>query len=83
MSSLFYILNGGNFMMKLEELIRDLEKGERVLLVDPISQLNCTVGYLNTYKFFRDAEVERFQVDEDGMLTIIVKDIIRVEGENQ
>ena len=33
-------------MMTIEDLIRDLEKDERVLLVDPISTLNCTVGYL-------------------------------------
>ena len=67
-------------MMTIEDLIRDLEKEERVLLVDPISTLNCTVGYLNTYEFFRKAEVERFKVDEDGLMTIIVKDIIRCEG---
>ena len=67
-------------MMTIEDLIRDLEKDERVLLVDPISTLNCTVGYLNTYKFFRKAEVERFQVDEDGLMAIVVKDIIRCEG---
>ena len=67
--------------MTIEELIRDLEKDERVLLIDPISTLKCTVGYLNTYEFFRKAEVERFKVDEDGLMTIVVKDIIRCEGD--
>ena len=67
-------------MMTIENLIRDLEKDERVLLVDPISRLNCTVGYLNTYEFFRKAEVERFAIDTDGMMTIVVKDIIRCES---
>ena len=66
--------------MTIEELIRDLGKDERVLLIDPISTLKCTVGYLNTYEFFRKAEVERFKVDEDGLMTIVVKDIIRCEG---
>ena len=66
--------------MTIEELIRDLGKDERVLLIDPISTLKCTVGYLNTYGFFRKAEVERFKVDEDGLMTIVVKDIIRCEG---
>ena len=66
--------------MTIEELIRDLGKDERVLLIDPISTLKCTVGYLNTYEFFRKAEVERFKIDEDGMMTIAVKDIIRCEG---
>lgn len=67
--------------MTIEELIRDLGKDERVLLVDPISTLKCTVRYLNTYEFFRKAEVERFKVDEDGLMTIVVKDIIRCEGD--
>ena len=67
--------------MTIEELIRDLEKDERVLLIDPISTLKCRVGYLNTYEFFRKAEVERFKVDEDGLMTIVVKDIIRCEGD--
>ena len=67
-------------MMTIEELIRDLAKDERVLLIDPISTLNCTVGYLNTYEFFRKAEVERFAIDADGMMTIVVKDIIRCES---
>ena len=67
-------------MMTIEELIRDLGKDERVLLIDPISTLKCTVGYLNTYEFFRKAEVERFKVDEDGLMTIVVKDIIRCES---
>ena len=67
--------------MTIEELIRDLGKNERVLLIDPISTLKCTVGYLNTYEFFRKAEVERFKVDEDGLMTIVVKDIIRCEGD--
>ena len=67
-------------MMTIEELIRDLGKNERVLLIDPISTLNCTVGYLNTYEFFRKAEVERFAIDADGLMTIVVKDIIRCEG---
>ena len=67
--------------MTIEELIRDLEKDERVLLIDPISTLKCTVGYLNTYEFFRKAEVERFKVDENGLMTIVVKDIIRCEGD--
>lgn len=67
--------------MTIEELIRDLGKDERVLLIDPISTLKCTVGYLNTYEFFRKAEVERFKVDEDGLMTIVVKDIIRCEGD--
>ena len=66
--------------MTIEELIRDLEKDNRVLLVDPISTLKCTVGYLNTYEFFRKAEVERFKVDEDGLMTIVVKNIIRCKG---
>ena len=66
--------------MTIEELIRDLEKDNRVLLVDPISTLSCTVGYLNTYEFFRKAEVERFKVDEDGLMTIVVKNIIRCKG---
>ena len=66
--------------MTIEELIRDLWKDERVLLIDPISTLKCTVGYLNTYEFFRKAEVERFKVDEDGLMTIVVKDIIRCES---
>lgn len=69
--------------MTIEELIRDLGKDERVLLIDPISTLKCTVGYLNTYEFFRKAEVKRFQVDEDGLMTIVVKDIIRVEREKE
>lgn len=67
--------------MTIEELIRDLGKDERVLLIDPISTLKCTVGYLNTYEFFRKAEVKRFKVDEDGLMTIVVKDIIRCEGD--
>ena len=67
--------------MTIEELIRDLEKDERVLLIDPISTLKCTVGYLNTYEFFKKAEVKRFKVDEDGLMTIVVKDIIRCEGD--
>ena len=67
--------------MTIEELIRDLGKDERVLLIDPISTMKCTVGYLNTYEFFRKAEVERFKVDEDGLMTIVVKDIIRCEGD--
>ena len=67
--------------MTIEELIRDLGKDERVLLIDPISTLKCTVGYLNTYEFFKKAEVERFKVDEDGLMTIVVKDIIRCEGD--
>lgn len=67
-------------MMTVGELIRDIVDGERVLLVDPISTLNCTVGYLNTYAFFRDAIVESYRVDEDGLMTIVVRDIIRVEG---
>ena len=66
--------------MTIEELIRDLGKDERVLLIDPISTLKCTVGYLNMYEFFKKAEVERFKVDEDGLMTIVVKDIIRCEG---
>ena len=66
--------------MTIEELIRDLGKDERVLLIDPISTLKCTVGYLNTYEFFKKAEVERFKVDEDGLMTIVVKNIIRCEG---
>ena len=67
--------------MTIEELIRNLGKDERVLLIDPISTLKCTVGYLNTYEFFKKAEVERFKVDEDGLMTIVVKDIIRCEGD--
>ena len=67
--------------MTIEELIRDLGKDERVLLIDPISTLKCTVGYLNTYEFFKKAEVKRFKVDEDGLMTIVVKDIIRCEGD--
>ena len=67
-------------MMTIEDLIRDLEKDERVLLVDPISTLNCTVGYLNTYEFFRKAVVERCSIGVDGLMTIVVKDIIRCEG---
>lgn len=67
--------------MTIEELIRDLGKDERMLLIDPISTLKCTVGYLNTYEFFRKAEVERFKVGEDGLMTIVVKDIIRCEGD--
>lgn len=66
--------------MTIEELIRDLGKDERVLLIDPISTLKCTVGYLNTYEFFRKAEVERFAIDADGLMTIVAKDIIRCEG---
>ena len=66
--------------MTIEELIRDLGKDERVLLIDPISTLKCTVGYLNTYEFFRKAEVERFAIDADGLMTIVVKDIIRCEN---
>ena len=66
--------------MTIDELIRDLGKDERVLLIDPISALNCTVGYLNTYEFFKKAEVERFAIDADGLMTIVVKDIIRCEG---
>ena len=68
-------------MMTIEDLIRDLEKDERVLLVDPISTLKCTVGYLNTYEFFKKAEVKRFAIDADGLMTIVVKDIIRCEGD--
>ena len=67
--------------MTIEDLLRHLEKDERVLLVDLISTLKCTVGYLNTYEFFRKAEVKRFKVDEDGLMTIVVKDIIRCEGD--
>ena len=68
-------------MMTIEDLIRDLEKDERVLLIDPISTLKCTVGYLNTYEFFKKAEVKRFDIDTDGLMTIVVKDIIRCEGD--
>ena len=67
--------------MTIEELIRDLGKDGRVLLIDPISTLKCTVGYLNTYEFFKKAEVERFAIDADGLMTIVVKDIIRCEGD--
>ena len=67
--------------MTIEELIRNLGKDERVLLIDPISTLKCTVGYLNTYEFFKKAEVKRFAIDADGLMTIAVKDIIRCEGD--
>ena len=69
--------------MTIEELIRDLGKDERVLLIDPISTLKCTVGYLNTYEFFKKAEVKRFAIDADGLMTIAVKDIIRCEGDEK
>ena len=67
--------------MTIEELIRDLGKDERVMLIDLISTLKCTVGYLNTYEFFKKAEVKRFAIDADGLMTIVVKDIIRCEGD--
>ena len=69
--------------MTIEELIRNLKKNKRELLIDPNSTLKCTVGYLNTYEIFRKAEVERFAIDADGLMTIVAKDIIRVEREKE